>query len=233
MAHRRLLAATAALVAFAAVAPAHAGDDPVALVQRAVDRGVNDANHALDGIAKPGIIRDLPGGGGGGVVGGGFPPAGFTTTSIIWSMSPGQTTPAFTPPNPATSHPANWSCTTSTTATTAHAECTPTDPYDPGTVGWACYDPFVVADISTPVTVSSDPTHGGVGTPGATAASITGTSHCGTTSSTCTATTTPAGAGHCQLPAFPHQPAPLECDADFGASAPVATWTVRCAPIDP
>jgi hypothetical protein len=222
MSHRRLTLVAAALLAFAAVAPAHAGDDPIGDVQRQVAKAADQVQHQLDAI-----------GGGGGVPPGGFPPAGFTTTSIIWSMAPGQTTPSFTPPNPATSHPANWSCTTSTTTTTAHASCMPTDPYDPGTVGWACYDPFVVVDISTPAVVDPpSPTHaGGVS---ATPASITGVSHCGTTSATCTASTTVTVAvSHCQQPAFPHQPAPLECDADFGSSAPVATWTVRCAPIDP
>lgn len=223
MSHRRWLATAAALVALAATAPAHAGDDPVDVLNRAAAKAANAADQAA-GDAQKAIGRDIGpaggiGGAGGGGVAGGFPPAGFAVTAVTWSMAPGQLTPAFTPPNPATSHPANWSCTTSTTATTAHASCTPTDPPDPGTAGWSCYDPFVVGDVSGPI-------------PGAD--SITGESHCGTSSALCTAVSG-AGAppGNCRNWSFVQVPTPLECEVDFGNATRLATWSVRCAPIDP
>jgi hypothetical protein len=213
MSHRRWLATAAALVALAATAPAHA--DPVDDVNKAV----NNAKNAIARDIGPGGGVILPGGGGGVGGGGGFPPNGFAVTAVNWSMAPGQTTPAFTPPNAATSHPANWSCTTSTTATTAHASCTPTDPPDPGTGGWACYDPFVIADVSGPI-------------PGAD--SITGESHCGTSSALCTAVSG-AGAppGECRNWSFVQVPTPLECEVNFANATPLASWNVRCAPIDP
>jgi len=193
------------------VTTAHA-DDPLQPVVKAVGIGGIDAP-----IDRLGDV-------GGGVVGGpgGFPPAGFAVTAVTWSMGPGDLTPTFTPPNPATSHPANWSCTTSLTSTTAHASCMPTDPPDPGTSGWACYDPYVVVDVTSAAASTGD--------------SITGSSHCGTSYATCTATTPTIGVpapAHCSNWAFPHQPVPLECDADFSFARPTATWNVRCAPIDP
>jgi hypothetical protein len=220
MSHRRWLATAAALVALAATAPAHAGEDPVDLVNRAAANAVaqagkaaNDVQHAINRDVGPGGGVVLPGGGGG------FPPNGFAVTAVTWTMAPGQTTPSFTPPNPATSHPAAWSCTTSTTATTAHASCTPTGPLDPGTAGWSCYDPFVIGDVNGPI-------------PGAD--SITGESHCGTSSALCTAVSG-AGAppGECRNWSFVQVPTPLECEADFSKASLLATWSVRCAPIDP
>lgn len=146
-----------------------------------------------------------------------FPPPGFAVTAVTWSMRPGDVLPSFTPPVAAASHPANWSCSTSfPAATTARAECTPTDPPDPGTTGWACYDPFVDVTITGP-----------------NLSSIGGTSSCGTSVASCTASTGLVGAGHCNNWAFPHQPVPLVCEADFGAALPASTWSVRCAPIDP
>ena len=214
MARRRPLLAALAVAALALATTQSSAEEPVDTVRRL-------AQNALGGVGGPGG----PGGGGGG-----FPPAGFVTTSISWTMNAGDVAPTFTPPNPATSHPANWSCTTSTTATTAHASCTPTDPYDPGTVGWACYDPFVVVDVDS-----------GNASPD----SVTGSAHCGDTVATCTATTgigfstgtIAVGSGtpiaHCQQAAFPHQPVPLNCHAEFSRAKPTATWTVRCAPVDP
>jgi hypothetical protein len=215
---QRLLAVAAVVAAVTAAAPAHAAPDPRDTVDKVVaiaGGAVNDVAREVDRAVGDGGI----GGVGGPIGGGGFPPAGFAVTAVNWSKSPAQLSPVFTPPDPNTSHPANWSCTTSTTATTAHASCTPTDPPDPGTSGWSCYDPYVVADVSTPAGPSTE--------------SITGTSHCGTSSSTCTATTTAAGVGHCAQWAFPDQPVPFECDADFSRATRLATWNVRCAPIDP
>lgn len=149
----------------------------------------------------------------------GFPPAGFAVTAVAWSMTPPQVVPSFTPPVGTASHPSNWSCTLSfPSLTTARAECTPLDPPDPGTSGWACYDPFVDVNISTPRAAPS---------------AVTGTSSCGTSVATCTASTGPLPAGHCSNWAFPQQPVPLVCEADWGAALAVSTWSVRCAPIDP
>lgn len=173
-----------------------------------------------------------------------WPPKGLAFTSVQWSMSPGDATPTFTPPNPATSHPTNWECTTSITGTYAHASCMPTSAPDPGFLGWNCYDPFVVVDVIS----GTGSTSGGD--------AVTGRAKCGTTAAICHAATgitvtadppdsTPVidiatakfgigtHAAYCQHAAFPQQPAPLECDADFYAARPSATWTVRCAPIDP
>ena len=149
-------------------------------------------------------------------VGRDFPPPGFAVTAVAWSMDAGDPFPAFTPP-PATSHPANWSCTTSyPSATTARAECLPTDPPDPGTTGWACWDPFVDVTIRGPL--QSD---------------VGGMASCGTTVASCTASTGLAGVGHCSDWALPRQPVPLVCEADYSAVVPGSSWTVRCAPIDP
>lgn len=91
---------------------------------------------------------------------------------------------------------------------------------DPGTVGWSCYDPFVDVTVTSPA--------------GAGVTTLRGTSRCGTTVATCAATTTPTQpAGHCSNAAFPEQPVPLVCEADFSAALPTATWSVRCAPVDP
>jgi hypothetical protein len=220
MARRRhLIAALAVGTLAVTTTQASAAPDPLALVKQVARQANEVANGALRDVND--VIGDEYQ----------FPPAGFVTTSISWSMAPGDLTPTFTPPNPATSHPTAWSCTTSTTTTTAHASCTPTSAYDPGTDGWACYDPFVVVDVNSGATPSD---------------SVTGSAHCGETIATCTATTgtvvvEPGGGiggvgtqvGHCQEAAFPHQPVPLECDADFGGAKPTATWTVRCAPVDP
>jgi hypothetical protein len=216
----RLAAAVALVLATAASGVAVASPDPILIARDAV----GDVQAIQDGA-----VRDLTGGGA-------FPPAGFVTTSIVWSMAPGDAAPTFTPPGPA-SHPLNWSCQTSTTATTAHASCTPTDPTDPGTTAWQCYDPYVVADIRANPSVK--PTSS-VRFP---SVSVTGTARCGESVAQCTASTPVGGAvtttgnvnapaDHCSDAAWPHQLTPLVCDADFGGAAG-ATWSVRCAPVDP
>ena len=242
---RRVATVAAAMLTLSGttLTAANAGEgDLVRQVQAVTDAdvvvgggGIKDVLAGGERLPGVGGLADLPG------FQQTWPPAGFALTSIQWSMGPGDAVPTFTPPNPLTSHPTNWSCTTSVTGTFAHASCMPTSAPDPGTVGWSCYDPFVVVDL----------TNGA----GDDANSLVGSSHCGTTYATCVAATgitvaagglsssvidissakfgigTPAA--HCQHAAFPAQPAPLECDADFAGVKPTATWTVRCAPIDP
>ncbi|HWL37765.1 MAG TPA: hypothetical protein VNQ77_16375 [Frankiaceae bacterium] len=178
-----------------------------------VEPATAPATDALEPVVTP--LRDVT------TWGPSFPPAGFAVTGVAWSYAPGQGL-VFTPPIPAASRPANWSCATSfPSSTSARAECVPLPGQeDPGTTGWACYDPFVNVHVVSPV---------GTGANG-----VDGRSACGTSEATCTATTselTPAGL--CSDWALPPHDVPLVCEADFANAAVTSSWSVRCAPVDP
>lgn len=153
----------------------------------------------------------------------GFPPAGFAVTSVGWVMTPGSTAPAFSPPLPRASHPADWTCGVSYNPTTkiGHAECTPVPGQeDPGFTGWTCYDPYVAATIAN--------------TPGNTGDEIRGVSSCGNSVAECRAMTSARQpSASCTNYRLLQRPVPLVCDADFSGASTDRTATVRCSTIDP